>query len=238
MKRKIKTIFKLLTYKIFNSLVIKNSISLSDFFISLGYAIKNEALFKYCEATKVDWFKLDRLEMHKELAEKLIGNDNKIIYLEFGVFWGQTFELWTNNNTNPDSFFVGFDTFSGLPEDWGNIKKGSFSAQGELPNIKDPRCSFQVGLIQDTLPLFLKDFSKGTKKVIHIDVDLYNASLITLINLNPYLEKDDIIIFDDFFTITKAKFEYRSYLDYLSLYETKLIPILCNRNGHFVAKVG
>lgn len=238
MKRKIKTIFKLLIYKIFNSLVIKNSIHLSDFFISLGYAIKNEAMFKYDDGPKVDWFKLDRLDMHGQLADQLIGRDSKIVYLEFGVYKGQTLELWVMNNINQKSSFVGFDTFSGIPEDWGNVKKGSFSAKGELPKINDTRCSFQVGLIQDTLPLFLKDFSKGTRKVIHIDVDLYNASLITLINLNPYLEKDDIIIFDDFFTLTKAKFEFRAYLDYLSLFGTKLIPLLSNRNGHFVAKIG
>jgi hypothetical protein len=221
-------------------LISKRNSYLSDFFISLGYAIKNEAEFKYSDVQKFDWFKLDRIDMHAQLAVDNIGKDTQIVYLEFGVYKGQIFELWTLNNLNPNSIFVGFDTFTGLPEDWGGIKKGSFSAEGQLPKINDSRCSFQVGLIQDTLPFFLKNFNscKEVRKVIHIDVDLYNASLIALINLNPFLEKGDIIIFDDFFTLTKAKYEYRSYLDYLSLYETKLIPILSNRNGHFVVKVG
>jgi len=42
-----------------------------------------------------------------------------VTYLEFGVASGVSFEWWLNHLKNPESVFLGFDTFEGLPEDWG-----------------------------------------------------------------------------------------------------------------------
>ncbi|MDP9040436.1 MAG: hypothetical protein M3N30_00540, partial [Bacteroidota bacterium] len=51
-----------------------------------------------------DYYKLDR---------------NEVVYLEFGVASGSSFFWWMKKNTHPGSVFRGFDTFEGLPEDWG-----------------------------------------------------------------------------------------------------------------------
>ena len=208
--------------------------SFSDFFISLGYLIKSEAIFNTNGGEYLDW---DRLDVHKMLASKIVNSNEEIVFLEFGVLRGQTFLIWVEQNTNPNSRFVGFDTFTGLPEDWGSIKKGSFSAFGKIPDIKDMRVDFQIGLIQDTLPNFAKNLSKGKRKIIHIDVDLYNATLITLIHLNPFLGKGDIIIFDDFFSITKSSHEPKGFLDYLKLYKTDYKSLINCRNGHYVIEI-
>jgi len=205
----------------------------SDFFIGWGYAIRSEALYNRARVKAFD----DRLDMHQYLVTKHLDPKEKILFMEFGVYKGQTYAIWVSGNKHPGSAFAGFDTFTGLPEDWGNIKEGSFSAGGKLPDIKDARSRFYVGLIQDTLPDFVRTLPVEVKKIIHIDVDLYNARLITLILLQPYLRKGDILIFDDFFTVTKAAHEFKAFNDFLDLYHVPYEPLYKCRNGHLVAEI-
>src|SRR5450759_1477363 len=152
MKRIFKAIFYPV-YKIFTKLPTK---VFSEFFISLGYFIKSEAEFNNNKAEINNW---DRHDVHELFSTEIIKPSDEIIFLEFGVFQGAVINHWVQNNQNPLSRFIVFDTFIGLPEDWGSIKKGSFSAEGKLPNIDDPRVSYCVGLIQDTLPNFVKNLS-------------------------------------------------------------------------------
>ena len=39
---------------------------------------------------------------------------------------------------------------------------------------------------------------KGRGKIIHLDADLFSATIFALSQLYPYLEKGDIIMFDEF----------------------------------------
>jgi O-methyltransferase len=119
-------------------------------------------------------------------------------YLEFGVCKGESFKWWVEKNTDPSSHFYGFDTFTGLPEDWGSFKKGDMSGGNEPPKINDSRCSFYQGLFQQTLPDFLSQYKSDKRKVIHMDADLYSSTLFTLTSISPFLRKDDIIFFDEF----------------------------------------
>lgn len=228
-----KEFFKSAVFGVFGLFSKIRTTAFSDLAISWGYLIRSEALY---HRSKVKSFP-DRIDMHEYLATQFIPSSEKITFLEFGVFRGDTYRIWVAGNTNPASGFVGFDTFTGLPEDWGNIKEGSFSAGGNVPDIKDPRSSFCVGLIQDTLPGFVKSLSAEERKVIHIDVDLYNATLITLVLLQPYLRKGDVIIFDDFFTTTKAAHEFKGFYDFLDLYKMPYKPMFKCRNGHLVIEM-
>jgi hypothetical protein len=47
----------------------------------------------------------------------------------------------------------------------------------------------------------------------------------------------DIIIFDDFFTLTKADHEFKAFVDFLSLYKTPYKPLYKHRDGHFVIEL-
>lgn len=121
-----------------------------------------------------------------------------IDYLEFGVSKGDSFKWWTNKIDHEDARFHGFDTFTGLPEDWGPFKKGDMSSGEELPNIIGDRHQFYTGLFQQSLVPFLATFTNDKRKVIHMDADLYTATLYVLTLLTPYLKKGDIVFFDEF----------------------------------------
>ena len=94
----------------------------------------------------------------RESMWDFIGNrlPPSIDYLEFGVHEGHSILYWAECNKAPESRFFGFDTFSGLPEDWTpDYRKGHFDTSGHIPETTDKRVSFISGLFQDTVPEFL-----------------------------------------------------------------------------------
>jgi hypothetical protein len=122
-----------------------------------------------------------------------------INYLEFGVYRGDSLRLWLAGISHPDSRFVGFDTFTGLPERWRPTEQaGHFNANGAVPDIKDPRCSFEVGLFQDTLPAFVARTDLSGRLVVNLDADMFTSTLFVLTTLAPYLKPGDLIFFDEF----------------------------------------
>ena len=169
-----------------------------------------------------------------EMYQRVINEQDltaPINYLEFGVADGASFAWWMNQNTNIHSKFYGFDTFTGLPEDFGPYKKGTFNS-GKIPLIKDSRGVFYQGLFQQTLPDFLKTFDNTKKTVVMLDADLYTATLYTLTSLAPYLKKDDIILFDEFVVPTH---EFMAYQNFIDSYYFKLELIAVANNYYFAA---
>ncbi len=169
------------------------------------------------------------------MYEWVINKENlyeTINYLEFGVAAGHSFIWWLDKNKNADSNFYGFDTFDGLPEDWGPFKKGSFSNNNQVPVINDNRGKFYTGLFQQTLPNFLKNFDNKKRNVIMMDADLYSATLYTLTMLSTYFKKGDIIFFDEFVVPTH---EFKAYLDFINSHYINLELIAAANNYYFVA---
>ena len=143
------------------------------------------------------------------------GLDGPIRYLEFGVAGGESFRWWTDHNRHPGSTFVGFDTFTGLPEDWAVYRAGTFDQQGAPPETDDPRVRYEAGLFQDTLPGFLEHAPLGGRKVVHLDADLYSSTLYVLTRLAPVLGPGDVLLFDEFGVPTH---EFRAFTDFVSAY--------------------
>lgn len=128
---------------------------------------------------------------------KSIDNKEGFNYLEFGVCGGVSFKWWLDNSKESANLYWGFDTFEGLPENWGVFKKGDMSA--DIPHIEDKRGQFIKGLFQDTLPTFIKENHLNTKRnIIHLDADLFSSTLYALTSLAPYLKKGDILFFDEY----------------------------------------
>jgi hypothetical protein len=180
--------------------------------------------------TNPDYYK--RYELYEFILENYIGG-KAISYMEFGVHDGETFDWWLKRLDHPDSRFYGFDTFEGLPEDWGIYKKGSFSNQGKLPPLQDERGRFYKGLFQESLLPFLKTFEDTRQKIILLDADLYSSTLFVLTALAPYLKKDDVILFDEFFA---PQHEFMAYHNFLQAYTCiQIKPIAAANNYSFIA---
>lgn len=171
-----------------------------------------------------------RFELYEYLQKDYFEN-KPIDYLEFGVFEGATIDFWRKLNKNPDSRFYGFDTFTGLPEDWKNIlsdrPKGTWDCHGETPKIDDERIQFFKGVFQDTLDKFLQNYEINNQLVIHNDSDLYSSTLYVLTRSHNIMKKNTIIIFDEFSNVMD---EFRALEDYCSAYNRKYRVIAATEN--------
>lgn len=174
---------------------------------------------------------LKRYALYSHIIKYNILSD-PIDYLEFGVSKGMSFRWWSENIKNENSRFFGFDTFTGLPEDWGSFKKGDMDNNNEVPQMNDPRCSFYQGLFQQTLPEFLKNYSPRSGKIIHMDADLYTSTLFVLTSISPILEKGDIIIFDEF---NVPMHEFKAFSEWVSSYYIKYEVIGAVNNFYQIA---
>lgn len=177
------------------------------------------------------WDYLKRYPMYQSVMEKE-GLHEAINYLEFGVAAGLSFNWFMEQNKHPDSRFYGFDTFDGLPEDWGPFKKGSFTNLSKVPELKDARGKFYKGLFQQTVPSFLKELDNSKRNVLMMDADLWSATLYALTSLAPFLKKGDIIFFDEFVVPTH---EFKALLDFTQSYYINLELIAAANNYYFVA---
>lgn len=178
---------------------------------------------------KFDYLK--RNSLYKYLIENEI-HDMPVDYLEFGVSKGVSFIWWAENIKDKNSRFYGFDTFTGLPEDWGSFKKGDMDNNNEIPQMNDPRCSFYQGLFQQTLPVFLRNYSSGARKIIHMDADLYSSTLFVLTSISPFLEEGDIIIFDEF---NVPMHEFKAFSEWISSYYIKYEMVGAVNNFYQIA---
>ncbi len=183
-------------------------------------------LFNDFFTLKRDYHKRYHLYQHVVDTQQL--QAEAIDYLEFGVCGGQSFEWWLKSNKHLDSKFYGFDTFEGLPENWGAFfNKGDMHA--EVPQLTDHRAEFIKGLFQQTIPPFLQshDLRNNKRKVLHLDADLFSSTLFSLSMLFPYLKKNDILFFDEFNVPTHEFFALKIFTDAFYI-QTELIGAVNN----------
>jgi len=126
---------------------------------------------------------MKRTEMYDYINKEVV-NGKSIQYLEFGVYKGSSIKYFASINSDYDSTFLGFDTFTGLPEDWvefsRTVKSNTFDTGGEIPQTDDKRITFIKGMFQDTLPAFLSEYKAENQLVIHNDSDLFSSTLYVL----------------------------------------------------------
>ena len=126
-----------------------------------------------------------------------IGASQKITYVEFGVHTGVSIRYFAQHNTNKDSIFIGLDSFEGLPEDWGVLKKGEFDVKGAIPETDDTRIAFIKGWFQNTWNQLSPMLATADVLIVHYDADLYSSTLFSLSQIDS-VKQPYTAIFDEF----------------------------------------
>jgi hypothetical protein len=101
----------------------------------------------------------------------------------------------------------------------------------EMLELNDTRHQFIKGLFQDTFLNFINEnlveLKSEKRKIIHLDADLFSATLFVLSQIYPYLRKGDIIIFDEF---SVANHEFFAAEIFQKTFYIKLEPICAINN--------
>ena len=198
---------------------IKNKLLSLLYFIEIYFKIrirnKTSPIDVYYENLSLDCFKFFEKEMknssiflkpndiRKFAISKGINNINNKddLFLEFGVYRGESINVFSEILQKKDLTIYGFDSFEGLEEDW-NMNEynpaGTFSLDKKKPKVASNAKLIQ-GKVQDTLENFLK--TNEEKKIIfsHLDMDTYTPTKFTLLKIKPFLAKGSIILFDQFY---------------------------------------
>ena len=146
-------------------------------------------------------------------------------FYEFGVWRASSFKYFIK-------FFkkgYGFDTFTGLPEDWdvgSHIeKKGSYTNEGNVPKIRGGE--FIVGKFEDTLPIFFSK-SRPIASVINFDADLYSSTICALNFTKSIIDQNTLLIFDEFImneSWEQDEFKALNEFCYINNYKYEVIAI-------------
>ncbi len=115
------------------------------------------------------------------------------LVLEFGVRHGASIRHLA---TRAGQAVHGFDSFEGLPSNWGHEPAGVYSTGGHLPDVPE-NVSLQVGLFKDTLPGFLADHPEPVR-FCNIDCDLYASTVDVLTHLAPRIVPGTVMVFDEY----------------------------------------
>lgn len=165
----------------------------------------------------------ERAAYFARIATLLGGPDVPLTFLEFGVYQGDSLRRWLALNRHPDSRFLGFDSFTGLPARWRSRPAGYFDCGGQVPAITDPRVSFVPGWFNQTLPGTLTTLpppSPARKLLVHIDADLHASALYCLVTLGAAFGSF-LVMFDEY-----GAGEARALRDTLDAWGGSFVPML------------
>lgn len=90
----------------------------------------------------------------------------------------------------------GFDSFQGLPSEWGARAKGAYTTHGELPAVRD-NVVLHAGWFADTLPTFVAAHREPIR-FVNVDCDLYASTREALDAFAPQLVDGTVLVFDEF----------------------------------------
>jgi tetratricopeptide (TPR) repeat protein len=150
-----------------------------------------------------------------ELALKQATLDGLV--LEFGVYNGKSIR---NIAALVDSTVYGFDSFQGIPENWNDEPSGSYSANGNLPEVPSNVTLFQ-GWFEETIPEFIKTHSDPIR-FINIDCDLYSSTKTIFDLLGPQIIPGTVIVFDEYIGYKSWKDdEFKAFQEAIAQYGWK-----------------
>ena len=135
------------------------------------------------------------------------------MFLEFGVFKGDSINLFARNLKKIKGEIIGFDSFKGLKDEWMTEAFnpiGTFDLKGEKPKVYK-NVKLIDGWVEETLGNFI---SNNNKKVafLHLDLDTYKSTSFVLKTLKNNFDKGTVILFDEFYGFPNwEKYEYKAF---------------------------
>ena len=142
------------------------------------------------------------------------------VYLEFGVYRGDSLRWWSSHLQQPDAWLVGFDSFEGLPEDWNEFMPSGAFAIETIPQFNDSRVSLEIGWFDQTLLGFR--VPENDQLIVNIDCDLYSSTSLVLAYLSDHLVSGTLIYFDE---LHDRDHELRALRDFIVRTQIRLLPI-------------
>lgn len=157
-----------------------------------------------------------RLRNRIEIFDFIINNvfNERILYLEFGVYKGDCIKYFSSKLNNPTNRFYGFDSFEGLPDDFdvnGPVRKGAFDVKGEVPKIEDDRIIFYKGWFDNVLP-YITNFPLHDRLILIMDADLYSSTIFVLRQIDKLIKSGDYIYFDDMSHVEHDPRAFETYI--------------------------
>lgn len=164
----------------------------------------------------------DRFDVLSMAAGRTRGLPGRVI--EFGVFQGITLRH-IGAAIGPDRRLTGFDTFQGLPDDWGQLlPKGTFATN--VPSLEGrANVNLEVGRIEDTLPAFLANLSEPVS-LVHIDVPYYDINVFILERVLPHMPDGSVVVFDEYYGYPSYEdHEFRAWSEIRARFNLVASPI-------------
>ncbi len=149
---------------------------------------------------------------HATLHHALSLLDVDGMVLEFGVYTGTTLKIIANAAAGREVY--GFDSFTGLPEDWRTgFNAGAFGVE-QLPDV--PGAELVAGWFDDTLPGFMAEHA-GPVSFLHVDCDLYSSTRTVLEHVGPRLRAGSVVLFDEYFNYQGWRdHEHKAWTEYVA----------------------
>jgi hypothetical protein len=165
----------------------------------------------------------DRWDVFDVVASRV--RDERVLYLEFGVFKGRTTRYWSTKLRHPQAVLHGFDSFQGLPEEWADHPRGQiFDAHGQVPVIDDPRVRFYKGWFDQVLPCY--EVPEHDRLVLIMDADLYSSTTCVLRHLRPHIRHGTLIYFDE---MNHLEHEPRAFDEFMKDTSLSFKPVAADR---------
>jgi Macrocin-O-methyltransferase (TylF) len=183
--------------------------------------------------------------------------------VELGVFKGESLlffaKLMEMLNVNDRSCSViGFDNFAGFPDfhaEDGTVDErtnkvvGGWSSAGYADDLKrliglfdhdrlaghKPRIELVEGDIRETVPRYTEDNPGLRIRLLHLDCDLYEPTLVGLQHLYPRLVTGGVVLLDEY-GFTQFPGESKAFEEYFAGKVPRLrkFPFYSNPGGYFI----
>jgi len=191
---------------------------------------------------------LDFIE--QEMPDAIVCNNRKEVFnyalkhltldgivAEFGVKSGTTLKELANKPALRKKQLYGFDSFTGIPDDWCGTKtlKGQLSNSGKIPKMPK-NIKLIPGWFADSLPIFVKEY-KEPASLLHIDCDIYKSTQDIFRAFAKKIVPGTVIIFDEFFNYPNwQQHEYKAWQEFVAKHKIKF-KYLCYAHTQVAVKV-